>query len=141
MTGAAAQPRRPSSRTALASIDSGIPLDEVRTGSMLVAQDTAGRRFDWLVVLVFAGVGLSLAAIGTYGSLSALVLGRRAEIGARRALGATAPSVVGRVLRHTLFLTDAITTAPSGRPLIASQQHPSSASPSHNLPVTTENPR
>ena len=94
----------PALRRGAATVDPGVPVDEVRPGSMVVAGDVADRRFDWLLLLAFATVGLTLAAIGTYGSLSALVLQRRREIGVRRALGESAHGVVGGVLRRTLRL-------------------------------------
>ncbi len=94
----------PALRAAVEAVDPGVPMDEVRSGAMVVAGDTAGRRFDWMLLLAFAGVGLTLSAIGTYGSLSALVLRRRSEIGIRRALGASGRSVVLRVLGRTLAL-------------------------------------
>ncbi|MEM7417502.1 MAG: ABC transporter permease [Gemmatimonadota bacterium] len=94
----------PGLRQAVSSVDAGVPVEDVRTGAMVVADDTASRRFDGMLLLAFGIVGLTLVAIGTYGTLSALVVQRRMEIGVRRALGATGGSVVRRVLSRTLFL-------------------------------------
>ncbi len=94
----------PAVRSTMASLDPGVPVEGVRTGAMLIAGDAADRRFDWILLLAFAAAGLTLAAIGTYGSLSAVVLDRRSEFGVRRALGAPGRSIVGAVLGRAVGL-------------------------------------
>lgn len=94
----------PRIRSSVAAIDPGVPVETLRTGAMVLASDTADRRFEWMLLLAFGSVGLLLAAIGTYGSLSALVVQRQREIGVRRALGETGQSVVRRMLTRTVVL-------------------------------------
>jgi ABC-type antimicrobial peptide transport system permease subunit len=53
----------------------------------------------------FAGLGLLLAAIGTYGVLSYVVAERRREIGIHMALGADRARVLGQVMKQGLLLT------------------------------------
>ena len=62
------------------------------------------RRFFVLLVTVFAGLGVLLAALGIYGVISYSVAQKTQEIGVRMALGATAGRVMRDVLANTLRL-------------------------------------
>ncbi len=61
----------------------------------------AGPRFDALLLLAFAVVGLFLAAVGVYGTVAYLVTQRTQEIGIRMSLGATPAGIAGLVLRYS----------------------------------------
>jgi len=64
-------------------------------------------RFNAVLLGLFAGMGLLLAAIGLYGVVSFLVAQRTQEIGVRMALGATPAAIGGMVLRHAARATAA----------------------------------
>src|SRR5438876_6230489 len=65
----------------------------------LMALSVATRRFEMLLLSLFAGVATSLAAVGLYGILAYAVQVRTREIGIRTALGASPGQMLGMVMR------------------------------------------
>ena len=85
-------------RSVVRSIDPEQPIVAIEDGETRFGAALARQRFVLLIMSVFTGMALLLAAIGTYGVSAFLVAQRRREIGLRIALGATPRSMVGNVL-------------------------------------------
>ncbi len=82
------------------AIDKDQPVTNVRTMGEIVDEAVAKRRFQTLLLLIFAGVAVALAIVGIYGVLTYSVGQRMSELGIRVALGAPPRAILGLVLRQ-----------------------------------------
>ena len=87
-------------REAARSIDPNEPLYDFKTMQQRVDESLTGQNFLVVLLSVFAGLALVLAALGLYGIISYTVRLRSRELGVRIALGATRQDVLRLIMRH-----------------------------------------
>jgi len=87
-------------RAALHEIEPARAVFAVRSLDELIADSTSQQRINTYLLVAFAVMALSLAAMGLYGVLSQVVAGRRREIAVRLALGAQPTRIVTSIVGH-----------------------------------------
>jgi len=87
-------------RDTIRKLDPELPVPAFRTMEQVLSAELSPRRFQLTLVLLFAATALLLTSIGIYGVVSYSVAQRRAEMGIRMALGATASDMKWLVMRQ-----------------------------------------
>jgi len=88
----------------LRAVDGQIPISRERTMEQVVADTVSRQSFNMLLLSIFAGVALVLAAIGIYGLMSYAVQQRTQELGIRMALGADRSNVLRLIIAQGMKL-------------------------------------
>jgi putative ABC transport system permease protein len=91
-------------RQAVREVNREAPVSKVRTMMEVLADSTAQRRFDTILMTLFAAVALIMAAVGIYGVMSYAVTQRTQEVGIRMALGAQPRDVLKLILKNGMVL-------------------------------------
>ncbi|MDE3195207.1 MAG: FtsX-like permease family protein, partial [Acidobacteriota bacterium] len=94
----------PTVRRAIATLDRNLPVKSLDVYESTLGATLSRRRFTTLLLTVFAGLAMFLAAVGIYGVLNYWVSMRTREIAVRMALGASRPAILQWVSGGSLRL-------------------------------------
>jgi putative ABC transport system permease protein len=91
-------------KSAVWAADSQVPLGKVHTMTEILSASVSERRFNLMLMALFAGLGVVLAAVGIYGLMAYAATQRTREIGIRMALGASRGSIMRLMLGECVTL-------------------------------------
>lgn len=91
-------------KNAILHVDRSQPVYAVQPMTDIISTNVAQRRFALILLAVFAGLAMFLAALGLYALMSYVVAQRTGEIGIRMALGAQPAQVLRLVQRQGMLL-------------------------------------
>jgi predicted permease len=94
----------PTIRHTIGEMEPGVALASAAPFETLLQEPLAQPRLNALLLVVFAGAAVTLAAVGLFGVMATMVRQRTRELGVRMALGASAADVGRLVLRRGMAL-------------------------------------
>ncbi|HEV2278824.1 MAG TPA: FtsX-like permease family protein, partial [Acidobacteriaceae bacterium] len=94
-------------RRSVWSVDSNLPVSDIRTMEFLYARSMARTSFTLVMIAIAAGIALLLGLVGLYGVIAYSASQRRREIGIRIAVGAQRNDITGMFVRQGLLLAGA----------------------------------
>ncbi|HKY03360.1 MAG TPA: ABC transporter permease [Blastocatellia bacterium] len=97
----------PAIKNEIWAVRSDQPISRIATVDDLISKSLEHRRFNLLLLSLFAAIALILAAVGIYGLISFSTSQRTHEIGVRMALGARAADIWRLVIGRGLLLISA----------------------------------
>jgi putative ABC transport system permease protein len=89
-------------RAAIWKLASNAPISAIQPLGSLRSAATAPQRYQFTLLMIFAGLALMLAVIGTYALVAHSVAQRRKELAIRLALGAPAGTIRGLIARQAV---------------------------------------
>ena len=92
-------------REQVQALDKDQPVSAIKTMDWYLADSMSQRRFNMLLLAVFAGLALVLAAVGIYGVIAYTVTQRTHEMGIRIALGARGGDILRLVFSNAMVTT------------------------------------
>ena len=94
-------------REEIRTLDRDLPPYDIQTMSEVLHESLVRERFTTMLLVVFAGLALTLASVGIYGVMSYAVTQRTHEIGIRLALGAQTKDIFRQVIGRAMGLAGA----------------------------------
>ena len=91
-------------RNVLSHLDPNLPLAKPVTIEQIISESTAQPRLETILLGIFGGLAMLLAAVGIFGVMSYSVSQRMGEIGIRMALGADRGDVLFMICKQGLLL-------------------------------------